>query len=104
MKSEVIKTLVAAKCGEQELAKWVQEVNQFVSSAGSALLKKMCDTCHDCPFRDNARVGGCLGDSCPVFAAGKAVRLAASRAAKCYKDFTKAKYAANHMVARSKER
>jgi len=75
----------------EDITKWSSEVAKFAAYAQPQLAETAGKACAACPFRNNASMGGCIGEDCPVSAARKAMLLTTKRMSAGVKEIFKAK-------------
>ena len=82
-----------ARCNTtEEIQKWSSGVGQFGAEVHPIAALSAIRVCGACPFRNNGKMGGCIGDECPINAVRKALQLATKRTAAAVKEIYKAKY------------
>lgn len=76
-----------------DVQKWSSGVAKFAATANPSIVGPAALACGGCPFRCNTKLGGCIGEECPVHAVRKALQLATKRMAAGTKEIYKAMYA-----------
>ena len=85
---------IAMFSSSDDVQKWSSGVAKFAVMVRPYIGAPEALACGGCPFRCNTKLGGCIGEECPVHAVRKALQLATKRMAAGTKEIYKAMYAA----------